>query len=74
MPLPQPPTHLQNSQLPQPPPDKLLPLPLIRLGMMFAEGISRPAPRVLAEVVGGELGGLPEEGAELFFGFSWVLI
>ena len=33
--------------------------------MMFPKRVSRPPPRVLAEVVGGELGGLSEEGAEL---------
>ena len=33
---------------------------------MFPKRIPRPPPRVLAEVVGGELGGLSEEGAELW--------
>ena len=33
---------------------------------MLPKRVSRPPPRVLAEVVGGELGGLSEEGAELW--------
>ena len=33
---------------------------------MFPKCVPRPPPRVLAEVVGGELGGLTEEGAELW--------
>ena len=35
---------------------------------VFAEGIDGAAAGVFAEIVGGELGGLPEEGAELWGG------
>lgn len=34
---------------------------------MGAESIARAPARVLAEIVGREICGLPEEGAELFF-------
>ena len=58
-------TYPQNLQLLQPLLYQLLPLPLIGLGMMFPKRISRSPPCVFSEVVGGELGGLAEERAEL---------
>lgn len=59
-------TYPQNLQLLQPLLYQLLPLPLIRLGMMFPKRISCSPPRVFSEIVGGELGGLAEERAELY--------
>ena len=70
-PIPQPrraadPTYLQNLQLLQSPLHQLLLLPLIGLGMMFPKRIFGSPPGVFSEVIRGELGGLAEEGSELF--------
>lgn len=59
-------THLHHPQLLQPPLYQLLRLPLPKVPIVvLPERVPRPPPGVLAEVVGGELGGLAEEGAEL---------
>lgn len=41
---------------------------------MLTEGVARAPARVLAEVVGREVRGLPEEGAELFFFLVSLLV
>lgn len=61
----QPPTYLHHPQLPQPLLNKLLYPPFLYLGPIFPKSIYRPSLRILAEIVGGELPRLSEEGAEL---------
>ena len=58
--------YLHNLQLLHPLLQQLLYLPFLLLGPMLPKRISRPPPRVFAEIVRRELGRLPQEGAELW--------
>jgi hypothetical protein len=58
-------THLQHLQLLQPFLHKLLHPPLLCLTLCFPERIARPPFGVLAEVVGGKLSALSQEGSIL---------
>ena len=58
-------THLHNSQILQALLDQLLYATWFGFILMFAEGILRPPPSVLSEVVVGELRRLTEKRTEL---------
>jgi hypothetical protein len=58
-------THLQHLQLFQPLLHKLLHPPLLCFALCFPERIARPPFGVLAEVVGGKLTALSQEGSIL---------
>ena len=58
-------TYPHDLQLLQPPLHQLLHAALARLSTVLAKGIARAPPSVFAEIVGGELAGLAEEGTVL---------
>ena len=71
-------THLHHLQLLQPPLHQLLGLPLPKCFIVvLPKGILGPPPGVLAEVVGGELGGLAKKRAVLWDQYrlvSWLAL